>query len=69
MKDFYIKNLEIISLLILKKKGEEDMIIILKPFTNQSQWTNKKQNASTIIGIGIGIGIGMDITNQNVKLI
>lgn len=39
------------------------MIIILKPFINQSQWTNKKQNASTIIGIGI------DITNQNVKLI
>lgn len=64
MKDFHIKNLEMISLSILKKKKrKQDMIIILKPFINQSQWTNKKQNASTIIDIG------MDITNQNVKLI
>jgi hypothetical protein len=55
MLDFHINNLEIISLLILKKKGYDN---------NYSTFYKPKSMDKSRV-----YGTGMNISNQNVKLI
>jgi len=61
MVDFdNVRNLKIISFIILKEE-EKDMTIIIQLLTNQRWWPNQRLNASSVTS--------MDITNLNVTLI